>query len=337
MSGMAVQRPHSVVYVVLAIAVFASVWLGLRVGRGGEAGAALDEVFLTMRANRVVVAFLCGASLSAAGVVVQALFHNPLASPWILGTTSGATLGAHVALLGVALALGDYSTVGVVPEMIVPFGAVLGAGLSLFALLSLVSFRSGPLTLLLTGFAFQMLFVGFGSFLSNYFQEAWELNRAVSALQYGNVSGAGIRQALLSLIMVLGGTLPLLFASPTLDVLLSGDEEAESLGVNVKRARVWLVTWVALSTAGAVAVGGAVATVGLIVPHALRPFVGQRHRYLMPLSFASGGVFIVLCDVAVRALPTRAEVPLGVLVDLLAAPLFLRLLVQLSRAEEERA
>jgi len=105
----------------------------------------------------------------------------------------------------------------------------------------------------------------------------------------------------------------------------------------VRRERFWLVLWVAVLTAGAVAVGGSVGFVGLIIPHAMRPFVGQRHRYLLPVVFVAGGVFVVFCDVVCRVLPLRAEIPLGVLTDIIGAPIFLRMLLRISRKERLHA
>jgi iron complex transport system permease protein len=116
-----------------------------------------------------------------------------------------------------------------------------------------------------------------------------------------------------------------------LDTLLSGEEEATSLGVDVPRLRVWIVVWSAFLSAGAVAVGANVAFVGLIVPHALRAWFGQLHRPLIPAAFFGGGTFLVWCDVLCRLLPLRNEIPLGVVTALIGAPLFLRMLAKLER------
>jgi iron complex transport system permease protein len=186
---------------------------------------------------------------------------------------------------------------------------------------------------LLTGRSLMMLFSGIGTFLHHLYQEVWELNRAVSALSVGSISAVGPRQVLLVLIMTVGGAIPVLLSAPTLDVLLSGEEEAASLGVDVPRERFWLVLWVSVLTAGAVAVGGNVGFVGLIVPHALRPWVGQRHRYLLPAALLAGGTFVVVCDVVCRLSPARVDLPLGALTDLIGAPIFLRMLIRLARAE----
>jgi iron complex transport system permease protein len=335
-AGFTVARPSRTFVALLIGAWLVSALAGLLIGRGSSADGALAPVFLTMRAHRVAVAFLSGAALSVCGAIVQGLFRNPLANPAILGTTSGALLGAHLALLGSVLGLGGGGVLGIAPEMLMPIGAVLGACLSLFTLLAVVSLRVSPLVLILTGWALMMLFQSISTLLNHLFQEAWELNRAVAALNVGSLSGAGLKQVLLALVMTLGGSIPAFFAASSLDVLLAGEEEAASLGVDVQRTRFWLVLWVAIMTAGAVAVGGSVGFVGLIVPHAVRPWVGLRHRYLLPAVFVAGGTFVVACDVICRLIPVRADIPLGVVTDLIGAPIFLRMLIQLSRAEHAR-
>ncbi|MEY4577838.1 MAG: hypothetical protein RL701_2541, partial [Pseudomonadota bacterium] len=134
------------------------VLLGLWVGRGGVLDLRGESVLLGLRAYRVGVALACGGGLAVAGTVVQTLFRNPLASPSILGTTSGAVLGAHAALLLSVLVFGGGGVFGVAPEMLLPLGAILGAAASLFVLLAVVARYAEPLALLLTGFALLSLF-----------------------------------------------------------------------------------------------------------------------------------------------------------------------------------
>jgi iron complex transport system permease protein len=114
-------------------------------------------------------------------------------------------------------------------------------------------------------------------------------------------------------------------------MLMSGEEEATSLGVDVPRVRFWCVVWAALLTAGAVAVGASVPFVGLIVPHALRRVFGEGHRALMPAALIGGGVFLLACDVLCRLLPLPNEVPLSVVTALIGVPLFVRMLARLER------
>ena len=116
-----------------------------------------------------------------------------------------------------------------------------------------------------------------------------------------------------------------------LDLFLSGEDEAASLGVDVPRVRRWVVVWAATLTAAAVALGGNVTFVGLVVPHALRPLFGVTHRRLVPAAAFAGGVFVVACDVLARLAPGPAELPLGVVTGLVGAPVFLSLLIRAGR------
>jgi len=130
--------------------------------------------------------------------------------------------------------------------------------------------------------------------------------------------------------VVVGGALAWTWAVP-LDLMLTGEEEARSLGAEVSAIRRWVVVWTAILTAAAVSLGGNVGFVGLVVPHALRPLVGLTHRRLIPASALGGGIFVVCCDVLCRVLPGRSEVPLGVITGLVGAPTFLWLLLKHRR------
>ncbi|MAQ16141.1 MAG: iron ABC transporter [Sandaracinus sp.] len=302
---------------VLALASFAA----LRVG-SVEAEGEVAAHILSLRGARLVAGFLAGAALAVSGVMVQGLFRNPLASPSILGTTAGASLGGQLALLLAQLAGFGVSH----PELLVPFGCLAGALLSLAVLLVFVRRASDRLTLLLVGFVLGSLFLSLGGLVTSVAQERWELGRAVVAFALGSLGGVGTRQVLFAAPLVLGGFVAALLWARPLDLLLSGEAEARSLGVDVHRVRRWVVVWVSLLVAASVSMSGSIAFVGLVAPHALRPFVGELHRRLLPAAALAGGAFVVLCDVAARALPSRGEVPLGVVTGLVGAPLFLFLL-----------
>jgi iron complex transport system permease protein len=228
--------------------------------------------------------------------------------------------------------LGNHAPAGVSAEMLTPLGCVLGAVLALVIVLALAPLRSSPISLLLTGFLFSALFSSLSALLQSLVQETWQLTRVLRQLSLGSVSGAGPRQLALASVLVLGSALPACLWWRELDMLMSGEEEAASLGVDVTRLRTWCVIWTALATAGAVAVGASVPFVGLIVPHALRRFFGEGHRVLMPAAFLGGGLFLLWCDMLCRALPFRNELPLSVITALIGVPLFVRMLAQLERA-----
>jgi len=312
--------------VLLGLAVLASLYAG----RGTLTGAALDATFFELRLQRTLVAFLAGAGLAVGGVALQGLFRNPLASPSILGTESGAMLGGELMLALVYLSVRGDAPFDLPGEMLMPIGCVLGALLALVTVLALTPLRGSVVGLLLTGFLLSMMFLSLSSLLKSLIQESWQLLRVMSVLSAGSLSGAGPNQTALAAVLVIGATLPAWLWSRELDVLMSGEDEASSLGVDVGRLRVWIVIWTALLIAGPVAVGANVAFVGLIVPHALRRLFGHAHQILIPAAFVGGGTFLLGCDVLCRVLPLRHEMPLSVVTALIGGPLFLRMLAKLE-------
>ena len=319
-------------FIALGCVLIVSSVISLYVGRGDLGGAAgLADQFLALRFHRGAVAFLGGAALAVAGVMVQGLFRNPLASPSVLGTTAGASFGGELMLVLLYTGLGGNAPFGVLGELLTPVGCVIGALLSLAIVLGLAPLRASSVALLLTGFLLSSMFLSLSALLKSLIQEQWQLVRGMAVLSLGSVSGAGPKQLALASVLVCGATLPAWLWSRELDVLMSGEEEATSLGVDVPRVRFWTVVWAAFLTAGAVAVGASVAFVGLIVPHALRQLFGHAHRTLIPAAFVGGGVFLLWCDMLCRALPLRNEIPLSVVTALIGGPLFLRMLGKLER------
>jgi iron complex transport system permease protein len=302
----------------------------LTVGAGDLGDVGLRPTLLALRGSRLAAAFLIGAALATGGAVVQGLFRNPLVSPSILGTTSGASLGGQLALLALH-ACSSVPALQLAPELVLPFGCLAGALLSLAILLAITRVHSGQLFFLLVGFILSSLFLAAGGFVTSLAQDTWDLGRAVVAFTLGGVGGVGGRSILLALPLVTAGAVAAWLWARPLDLLLCGEEEATSLGVDVMLVRRWGVVWTAVLTAAAVSIGGNVGFVGLIVPHALRPFVGSGHRWLIPAAALGGGVFVALCDLLARSLPARSEVPLGVITGLLGGPVFLLLVWRSGR------
>ena len=321
------MRPRSVLSVLGAASVL-SFGVNLLAGASDLSDPELFETLLALRGARGLVAFLAGAALAVAGVIAQGLFRNPLASPDVLGTTAGASCAGKLSLLVMQATLAAGVAPTLAPEVLLPLGCASGALLALLALLALARRTPDAVVLLLAGFLLSSLFLSVGSFVTSLSQESWELGRAVVAFSLGGVSGAGMRQVAMIAPIAVSGTLAAMLWSRPLDLLLSGDDEARVLGLDVRRARRWCITWTALLTAGAVAVGGNLGFVGLVVPHGLRRLVGVSHRVLVPASALGGGTFVLLCDVLARALPSRTEVPLGVITGLIGATLFLALLLR---------
>ncbi len=320
-------RVHAVLFVLLGVAVAAA----LTVGAGSLDDDARRDVYLALRGARLGAALLAGAALAVSGVLVQALFRNPLASPSVLGTSSGAMLGGQLALLGFATVRDVQSFAFVSSEMILPVGCMLGALIALLFLLYLVRGDTSLLAVILTGFILSSFFLSLSGFVTAVAQETWELGRAVIAFSLGTFSGASTDALLFAAPMILGGFRAAYGGAPTLDVLLSGEEEATTLGVDVRAVRLWTAAWVSVLVGAAVSLGGSIGFVGLVVPHVLRPFTGVDHRRLLPAAAVLGAIFVALCDVAARIVPSRSEVPLGVVTGLIGAPVFLHLLVRSYR------
>lgn len=318
------------VYLSLFVLLIAVAVAALLVGPADLRDPSLAATLLDLRATRVAATVLAGAALATGGVVAQGLFRNPLVSPSILGTTTGAMLGGQTAiLLWAASPLGALSAVA--PALVMPVGCLIGAQASLAILLFFVRERSDNVTLLLTGFILSSLFLALGGFVTSLAQESWDVARALVSFTLGGVSGVGWPAVRLALPLVLVGIVAVWLWAPALDLLLSGEEEAQSLGLDVAPTRRWLTVWIAVLTAAAVALGGNVVFVGLVVPHVLRPLVGVAHRRLIPAAALAGGVFVLACDLVTRALPTRTEIPLGVITGMIGAPLFLVLLLKSAR------
>ncbi len=305
--------------------------LALLVGAGDLGDPGLRSTLLELRALRFSASFLVGVALATSGVVVQGLFRNPLADPSVLGTTSGAVLGGKAALLGIEVAVGSAWLTGGAAHLAVPLGAMVGAAVSLGVLFALTRGRRSLLAQLLVGFTLASLFASFGSVLTSIAQRKWELGRALLAFSLGSVSGTSLAPVLFAAPFVVAGFVASLALAPSLDLLLGGEDEARSLGVDVAFVRRWSALWIAVLTAAAVSVSGFVGFVGLIVPHALRPIVGAAHARLLPHAAFVGGLFVVVCDIVSRATPTVAEMPLGVVTGLVGAPLYLRLVVRAQR------
>ncbi len=320
------SKPVAKAFVALALATVLACALGIGVGYGDLGDAGLRDAFLELRAYRVITAFFAGASLAVAGVLTQGLFRNPLASPSLLGVSAGASLGAKLALLLGTATIGSH--LAFFPEMLMPLGAFAGSLFALATLMTITRGRADVIALLLCGFLLSNLFVSIGAFVTSLGQQTWELGRAMVAFMLGSVGGAGPRQALLVSVVGFIGIAASWLWSRHLDVLLTGEEEAQALGVDTKLVKRWAVVWIAILSGAAVAVGGTIAFVGLVVPHVCRSLVGLSSRRLIPAAALAGGVFVVLCDVLARIVSVEGELPLGVVTGLIGAPSFLFLLLR---------
>jgi len=282
-------------------------------------GSTIDSVVWSLRAPRGLLALIVGAGLALAGVVMQTLVRNPLADPYLLGVSSGASVGATAVItIGVFTSFGLYS---------ISVGALFGA-LAATAIVYLITLAQGgltPLRLILTGVVASSAFSALASFLVFKAQDA----RAAQGVMFwmlGSVVGAQWDRLLLPALVVLAAFLILMFMSNPLDAMAAGPDTAAALGVNVERLRQILFFIQALLVGAMVAVAGGIGFVGLVIPHLARIMVGSLHRRLLPIAMVLGAVFMVWVDVIARIAAPPQEIPLGVVTGVLGAPLFLLLM-----------
>ena len=282
-------------------------------------GSTIDSVVWSLRAPRGLLALIVGAGLALAGVVMQTLVRNPLADPYLLGVSSGASVGATAVItIGVFTSFGLYA---------ISVGALFGA-LAATAIVYLITLAQGgltPLRLILTGVVASSAFSALASFLVFKAQDA----RAAQGVMFwmlGSVVGAQWDRLLLPALVVLAAFLILMFMSNPLDAMAAGPDTAAALGVNVERLRQILFFIQALLVGAMAAVAGGIGFVGLVIPHLARIMVGSLHRRLLPIAMVLGAVFMVWVDVIARIAAPPQEIPLGVVTGVLGAPLFLLLM-----------
>ncbi|MDH7493181.1 MAG: iron ABC transporter permease [Candidatus Saccharicenans sp.] len=276
------------------------------------------EIILNLRLPRAVLAYLVGAALALAGAILQGYFRNPLADPFILGASSGASLGAVFSLqLGLAVSLAGLSAQSLIAFL---------TSLVLVGTVYLISERRRFQTaesLLLTGIAAGALASALTSFL--LFRRADAYEQAVFWL-LGSFSLAEWRQAWLLLAVVLPGWLVAQYLSRDMNLLSLGDETARSLGSPVKTVRRIFLLLATLLASFSVSVAGIIGFVGLIVPHAVRLIIGPDHRRLFIYSALAGGLFLLLSDLVARTVYSPSELPVGVVTAAFGAPFFIYLL-----------
>jgi iron complex transport system permease protein len=214
-----------------------------------------------------------------------------------------------------------------------PLAGLIGALAALACLLLAARRRADTATVLLVGLVLSLLFSSLAAALLALGNDRWELGRALVALSLGGIDGAAPQAVALITPLVAVAVLASWHWAPDLDILLSGEDEARSLGVEIGQLRRWVLVWAAVLTAAAVAIGGGVAFVGLVVPNLVRLREGPAHRPLLLASAVGGAAFVTIADVLCRLLhPGPGELPLGVVTSLVGAPLFLILLIREQRA-----
>ncbi len=324
-------------FVVLAILLPVSVVVGILIGAvpiapGDVLGAifgagdtATGVIVRDLRLPRVIAATLVGGALAVAGTLLQGLFRNPLADPYVTGTSAGGALGA-VAVIAIG---GDMS------GAVVPVAAFAGALVSALGVwqLSRLGGRTTVLTVLLAGIVLTS-FAGAMITLLLFLSDRLALRlRAILDILGGGVAVRSTGELVVAAVVIAIGLVLAVVLGRRIDAFVFGEETAATLGVDPDRTTIAVIAAAALLTGAAVALAGLVGFVGLVVPHALRPIVGAGHRTLALASFLAGASVLVLADTGARSVIAPAELPVGVLTGLVGAPFFLFLLVRARRRE----
>ncbi|WP_433547453.1 FecCD family ABC transporter permease [Streptomyces sp. CA-294286] len=326
---------YTLVVTVLAAALAAAMVAGLALGQvripaaqvldivtGGAEPSPFRTIVLDVRMPRVLLGAVVGAGLAVVGTVLQALVRNPLADPYLLGISSGASAGV---VLVIVFGLG--SSLGLATTVTMPAGAFAGSLLALVLVYTLAR-RGGQMTgtrLVLAGVAVAYILSALTSLVMvtsakrEHFQEAmyWTL---------GGLGSARWDMLPLPAVVLAAGTALLVALARPLDLMLVGEEGATVLGLDTSRFRAWVFVLTSLVTGVLVAVSGAIGFIGLLVPHAARMLVGASHRTLLPVVALAGAAFLVLADLGARVIAEPQDIPVGILTALVGGPFFLWLL-----------
>jgi iron complex transport system permease protein len=280
------------------------------------------QIFFVARLPRVIAAALVGASLAAAGVVLQAIIRNPLAEPYTLGTSAGASLGAMLAIVfGAAITVGPLSPV--------PLASLVGSGVATAIVYWLAKPSGRPMStsvLLLAGVTLNAFFaalVMFTQYLADFAQVYRAARWLMGDLDVGGFGPIVAALPLLAVAFVMFATLP-----ASLNLLSVGSDAASARGVDGAGAQRRAFISASLATAAAVSLAGPIGFIGIIVPHLVRLLVGVDHRIVLPAAALAGAAFLVACDLAARTLFGGIDVPVGVVTAILGGPFFLWLLVR---------
>ena len=282
---------------------------------------ATHDIIWLLRAPRLLLAASIGAGLATSGVVMQAIVKNPLADPYILGISSGASVGATAAiLLGVGKFLGE-NYVG-----IAAFLGALGISLSVLFIANMGG-KANSTKLILAGMALSAVCSAFSSFIV-YFANNAEGMQNIAYWLMGSMAGAKWSLLKTMIPLVIGGILFFWTQARILNLLLLGDECAITLGMDLHIYRQAYLIISSIIVGFSVYSAGMIGFIGLIIPHIVRMLVGTDHKYLIPISALFGAVFLLWADVFCRIIIPRAELPIGILISIIGAPCFVYLMIK---------
>lgn len=291
-----------------------------------EANMMFSNIVMKIRLPRVVLAGLVGASLAISGAAFQGLLRNPLADPYTLGVSSGASVGAVITLFF------GFSLPGI-GLFTLPLLSVLFSFLTIFSVLLFAQKVDRSMkveTIILTGVIFSSFL---GAFISLMIAMTGEELRQIIGWLLGSVSMRGWSYVGIILPFFIVGAVILMLNARELNALSFGEDRAQHLGVSVKQRKLLVLIAGSLLTGAAVAVSGTIGFVGLVIPHFTRRLIGPDHKHLLPLSMIIGGGFLILADLVSRIIISPAELPIGVITALIGAPVFAMILLKRRRTE----
>lgn len=291
----------------------------------GTAKNGVSIIFFNLRLPRALLAFASGGALSIAGACLQGMFKNPMADSYVIGVSSGAALGATLAIaFSASLTFLGFGTVTIF--------AFIGALVSVFIVYSLAKIKGkvSTFSLLLSGIAVSALASALVYCIMILFRDKME---HIVMWTMGSFSSPSWEKVYIAVpVMVVSSVLCLFFAKD-LNIMLQGDEAARHLGVDSGKVRKSLIVITTLAAASAVSVSGIIGFVGLIVPHILRLILGPDHRKLLVYSFFGGGIFLLIADTIARTILDGQEIPVGVITAIIGVPFFLYLLRKGKKAK----
>lgn len=292
------------------------------IGTELSSGPVHDVVWL-IRLPRIILALAVGMGLSVVGVIMQAIVKNPLADPYVLGISSGASLGATIAvMLGVGLTLGN-NAIGICGFI----GAFINS--ILVIIISNVRGRTNSVKLLLVGMALSSVCSAFSSFIVYFANDAQGI-QTITFWLMGSVAGAKWEQLNFILPIILGGIIFFITQYRILNLMLLGDEVSITLGTDLHKYRCLYLLITSLMVGVLVYSSGMIGFVGLIIPHISRILFGTSHKKLIPIGAMLGGIFLIWADVFSRTIIKGSEIPIGILISIIGAPCFLWLAIKKS-------
>lgn len=281
------------------------------------------DIIWLLRLPRIILAACVGAGLSVCGVIMQAIVKNPLADPYILGISSGASLGATAAiLLGIGVAWG---------ENFIGIAAFIGAFAISLAVIFIANIgsRANSIKLLLAGMALSAVCSAFSSFIV-YFANNAEGMQTIAYWLMGSMAGAKWDTLRVMYPLIIAGVIFFWSQSRILNLMLLGDETAVTLGYDLHLYRQVYLLVSSLLVGFIVYSSGMIGFVGLLIPHVVRMFSGTDHKKLIPLAALTGAVFMIWADVLCRIILPRTELPIGILISMVGAPCFVYLMIKRS-------